>query len=181
MRLETISERRIMDNNRYLFLLSGAAGSGKSTLATKIQNLSKTYLDRPVMDICEADEFWYILGKGKYAFNPKLLWKAHKWCQDQVEENLKKGWNVAVANTNLTPRDRKPYFNLAEKYGYKVVYIHLTTQFQNQHNVPDDAVEKMRARYTDLTADERERVLKSDEMDNGLKELLRKAGIEYGY
>ena len=44
-----------------------------------------------------------------------------------------------------------------------------------------DAVEKMRARYTDLTADERERVLKSDEMDNGLKELLRKAGIEYGY
>ena len=170
-----------MDNAKYLFLMSGAAGSGKSTLAARIQNLSKTYLDRPVMDICEADEFWYILGKGKYAFNQKLLWKAHKWCQDQVEESMKKGWNVAVANTNLTSNDRKPFFNLAEKYGYRVVFIHLTTQFQNQHGVPDDAVEKMRARYTDLTADEREHVLKSDEMDNGLKKLLRKAGIEYGY
>ena len=162
---------------KYMFLFSGAAGSGKSTLADRIQQLSKTYLDSPIMDICEADEFWYILGHGEYAFNPKLLWKAHKWCQDQVEENLKKGYNVAVANTNLTPRDRKPYFNLAEKYDYKVIFIHLTTQFQNQHDVPEDAVKAMRERYTDLTSDEREHVLNPDEMDDDLKELLMAVNV----
>lgn len=169
------------DNNPYLFLMSGAAGSGKSTLAARIQNLSKTYLDEPVMDICEADEFWYILGKGEYAFNPKLLWKAHWWCQREAERHMQNGESVIVSNTNLTPRDRKPYFNLAEKYNYNVVYIHLTTQFQNQHNVPEDVVEKMRARYTDLTSEEREHVLNPDGMDDDLKELLRKAGIEYGH
>ena len=61
-----------MDNNKYLFLITGAAGAGKSTLAQKIQEVGSKYID-PIAEICEADEFWYILGKGKYAFDPKLL------------------------------------------------------------------------------------------------------------
>jgi uridine kinase len=72
-----------MDNNKYLFLITGAAGSGKSTLAQLLENIARRYID-PISEICEADEYWYILGKGKYAFNPKLLWKAHKWCQDNA-------------------------------------------------------------------------------------------------
>ena len=108
---------------KYLFLITGAAGSGKSTLATKIQNLSKTYLDRPVMDICEADDFWYILGKGEYAFDPKMLWRAHRWCQGEAEKHMQKGESIIVSNTSLTPKDRKPYFDLADKHGYVKVIV----------------------------------------------------------
>ena len=169
-----------MDNNKYLFLITGAAGSGKSTLAQLIQNIAKKYIE-PIAEICEADEFWYILGKGKYAFNPKLLWKAHKWCQDNAREVMSHGANLIVSNTNIKPSDRKAYFDMADEYGYKVVYIHLKTQFQNQHNVPDETVKRMRDNYVDLTSDEKRLVVKSDEMSDELKELLEKAEVNYEY
>ena len=169
-----------MDNNKYLFLITGAAGAGKSTLAEKLQELAPKYID-PIGDICEADEFWYILGKGKYAFNPRLLWKAHKWCQEQAREVMALGVNLVVSNTNIKPSDRKAYFQMADEYGYKVVFIHLVTQFQNQHGVPDKSVENMRNNYVTPTSWEMERIVKSDEMTDGLKELLEKAGVDYEY
>ena len=169
-----------MDENKYLFLITGAAGSGKSTLAEKLQS-STTGLIEPISEICEADEFWYILGKGKYAFNPKLLWKAHKWCQDNARELMAMGLNLIVSNTNVKSSDRKPYFDMADEFGYKVVYIHLTTQFKNQHNVPDEAVKRMRDNYVDLTSDEKRLVVKSEDMSEGLSKLLKKVGVNYEF
>ena len=169
-----------MDENKYLFLITGAAGSGKSTLAEKLQS-NTTGLIEPISEICEADEFWYILGKGKHAFNPKLLWKAHKWCQDNARELMAMGLNLIVSNTNVKSSDRKPYFDMAKEYDYKVVYIHLTTQFQNQHNVPDEAVKRMRDNYVDLTSDEKRLVVKSEDMSEGLSKLLKKVGVNYEF
>jgi predicted kinase len=169
-----------MDNNKYLFLITGAAGAGKSTLAQKIQDNANGLIE-PISEICEADEFWYILGKGKYAFNPKLLWKAHKWCQNNAKEIMMLGLNLIVSNTNIKPSDRKAYFNMADEYGYKVVFIHLTTQFQNQHGVPDEAVKRMREGYVDLTSDEKAQVVKSEDMSDELIELLKKAGVKYAH
>ena len=178
--METVSERHTMDENKYLFLITGAAGSGKSTLAEKLQSGTKGLIE-PIADICEADDFWYIVGHGEYAFNPKLLWKAHKWCQNGAKEIMAMGLNLIVSNTNIRPKDRKAYFDMAKEYDYKVVYIHLTTQFQNQHNVPDAAVKNMRDSYVDLTSEEKALVVKSSEMSEGLKELLEKAGVNYEY
>ena len=169
-----------MDTDKYLFLITGAAGAGKSTLAEKLQDASPSYIE-PIAEIWEADEFWYILGKGEYAFNPRLLWKAHKWCQDQVKKVMEKGVNLIVSNTNVKPSDRKAYFQMADEYGYKVVYIHLKTQFKSIHDVPEDTVMRMRENYVPPTSWERERIVKSDEMSNELGELLRKAGIDYEY
>lgn len=169
-----------MDNNKYLFLITGAAGSGKSTLAQLLENIARRYID-PISEICEADEFWYILGKGKYAFNPKLLWKAHKWCQNSAREVMSHGANLIVSNTNIRPSDRKAYFDMADEYGYKVVFIHLTTQFQNRHGVPEDAVKRMRNTYIPPTGWELERILKWDDMTDGLKKLLKDAGVEYEF
>lgn len=169
-----------MDNNKYLFLITGAAGSGKSTLAQLLENIARRYID-PISEICEADEYWYILGKGKYAFNPKLLWKAHKWCQNNAREVMSHGANLIVSNTNIKPSDRKGYFNMADEYGYKVVFIHLTTQFQNQHGVPDEAVKRMRDTYTPPTGWELERILKWDDMTDDLKNLLNDAEVDYEF
>ena len=170
-----IHENEKMDENKYLFLLSGAAGSGKSTMAEMLQS-STTGLIEPIADICEADEFWYILGKGKYAFKPMLLPKAHKWCQNQAKEIMQMGLNLIVSNTNLFPRDRKPYFDMADEFGYKVVFIHLDTQYKNVHNVPDEVVKRMKDKYTPLNDWEKERVVKSEEMSEGLSKLLKKVG-----
>ena len=169
-----------MDNNKYLFLITGAAGAGKSTLAQKIQDNANGLIE-PIAEICEADEFWYILGKGKYAFNPRLLWKAHKWCQDNAREVMATGKNLIVSNTNIKPSDRKGYFQMADEYGYKVVFIHLTTQFQNQHGVPEKSVENMRNNYVGLTSDELKLVVKSGEMSEELDKLLKKVGVDYEF
>ena len=169
-----------MDKNKYLFLITGAAGSGKSTLAQLLENIARRYID-PISEICEADEFWYILGKGKYAFNPKLLWKAHKWCQDNAREVMSHGANLIVSNTNIKPSDRKPYFDMADEYGYKVVFIHLTTQFQNRHGVPEDAVKRMRDGYVAPLFSERQLIVKWDDMTDELKKLLKDAEVEYEY
>ena len=169
-----------MDNNKYLFLITGAAGSGKSTLAQKIQDNANGLIEL-ISEICEADEYWYILGKGRYAFNPKLLWKAHKWCQNNAREVMSHGANLIVSNTNIKPSDRKAYFDMADEYGYKVVFIHLTTQFQNRHGVPEDAVKRMQDTYAPPTDWELERILKWDDMTGNLKELLRVSGVEYEF
>lgn len=169
-----------MDNNKYLFLIAGPAGAGKSTLAQKIQDNANGLIE-PIAEICEADEFWYILGKGKYAFNPKLLWKAHKWCQEQTRKVMATGKNVIVSNTNTKPSDRKAYFQMADEYGYKVVFIHVKTQFQNQHGVPEDAVKRMREGYVAPLFSERQLIVKWNEMSDELKELLEKAGVDYEY
>ena len=169
-----------MDNSKYLFLITGAAGSGKSTLAEKIQD-NANGLIRTIAEICEADDYWYIRGKGKYAFDPKMLWRAHEWCQDNVRSWMVLGSNVIVSNTNIRPRDRKAYFDMAKKYGYKVVYIHLETQFQNQHDVPEEEVKMMRDNYVGLTSDEKKLVVKSNEMSDELSELLKKVGVNYEY
>ena len=169
-----------MDNSKYLFLITGAAGSGKSTLAEKIQDNAKGLIE-PIAEIGEADEYWYILGKGKYAFNPRLLWKAHEWCQNNAKNWMILGSNIIVSNTNIKPSYRKPYFNMAREYGYKVVYIHLETQFQNQHDVPEEKVKMMRDNYVGLTSDEKKLVVKSIEMSDELSELLRKVGVNYEY
>ena len=169
-----------MDNNKYLFLITGAAGSGKSTLAQKIQDNANGLIE-PIAEICEADEYWYILGKGKYAFNPKLLWKAHKWCQDNAREVMSHGDNLIVSNTNIKPSDRKVYFDMADEYGYEVVFIHLTTQFKNQHNVPEDVVKRMRDTYIPPSGWELRRIVKFVEMSDELKELLKKVEVDYEY
>jgi predicted kinase len=91
------------------------------------------------------------------------------------------GANLIVSNTNIKPSDRKSYFNMADEYGYKVVFIHLTTQFQNQHGVPDEAVKRMRDTYTSPTGWELERILKWDDMTDDLKKLLKDAEVDYEF
>lgn len=169
-----------MDNSKYIFIITGAAGSGKSTLAQRIQEVAPMYIS-PIAEICEADEFWYIRGNGQYAFDPKLLWKAHKWCCDQATMVMNKGQNLIVSNTNVKRADRKVYFHLADEHGYNVVFIHMKTQFQNIHGVPEDAVKRMRDTYAPPTSWELERIVKWDDMTDDLKDLLKEVEVDYEY
>ena len=124
-------------------MIIGVPGSGKSTLAKKIKSSDQQFKDA---NIWEADMF-FIDKNGNYKWNPNYLRMAHAWCQSQVRSDMSKGKNVIVSNTNLTPKQRKPYIDLAKKYMYEVQVITCDGQFQNIHNVLEETLKNMKRRF----------------------------------
>ena len=122
---------------RELFLLRGLPGSGKSTLA---ESLGGSHM--------EADK--YFTYEGKYEFDVTKLKDAHDWCQNAVRVFMEnKSKRVVVSNTFTQEWEMKPYFNLAEKHGYKVYSLICENRHGgvNEHGVPDDKLEIMRKRF----------------------------------
>jgi predicted kinase len=120
-----------------LILLRGLPGSGKSTLA---KLLGDTYF--------EAD--MYFMEDGIYNFDPSGLKDAHQWCRKSVETAMRRGEDkVIVSNTFTQEWEMKPYYELAEKYGYRVFSIIVENRHGgvNEHEVPDDKLEIMKNRF----------------------------------
>jgi predicted kinase len=129
-----------------LFLVRGLPGSGKSTFATHIWN---------EYAVCEADKFFYDK-EGNYNFDPSKLKDAHAWCKNEVETRMKDHQinqqyypEIAVSNTFTQEWEMKDYYDLAEKYGYKVVSLIVENRHggKNVHGVPDDKLEIMKNRF----------------------------------
>jgi len=125
-----------------LFLLRGLPGSGKSTLAAQLGG-----------SLVEADR--YFMQYGDYKFDASKLKEAHAWCREEVRKWMEvdnSGYNVdriVVSNTFTQEWEMKPYYELAEKYGYRVYSIVVENRHggRNVHNVPDEAIDKMRKRF----------------------------------
>ena len=126
-----------------LFLIRGISGAGKSTLSKSIGGVHY-----------EAD--MYFMKDGEYKFDGSKIKDAHKWCQNSVEVAMK-GWGdisspsnrIVVSNTFTQEWEMKPYYELAEKYGYKVFSIIVENRHGgvNEHGVPEDKLEIMRKRF----------------------------------
>jgi len=130
-----------------MFLLRGLPGSGKSTMANVIQRSFMT------CSWYEADMFWYTeVGDDytKYDFDINRLHEAHQWCQSKVESILKMEQPVIVSNTFTTEKELKPYYKLAEFYGYKVVSLVVENRHggKNIHDVPEEVLDKMEKRFS---------------------------------
>lgn len=56
---------------------------------------------------------------------------------------------IAVSNTFTQEWEMKPYFELAEKYGYMVfsTIVEKRHNNKNNHNVPEEKIEQMRNRF----------------------------------
>jgi predicted kinase len=120
-----------------LFLLRGLPGSGKTTLA---ESLGGSHM--------EADK--YFTYDGKYEFDVTKLKDAHDWCQNAVRVFMEnKSKRVVVSNTFTQEWEMKPYFELAEKHGYKVYSLICENRHGgiNEHGVPEDKLEIMRKRF----------------------------------
>ena len=120
-----------------LFLLRGLPGSGKSTLA---QSLGGSHM--------ETDK--YFTYEGKYEFDATHLKQAHDWCQNAVKVFMKnKTKKVVVSNTFTQEWEMKPYFDLAEEYGYRVYSLIVENRHGgiNEHGVPEDKLEIMKNRF----------------------------------
>ena len=92
---------------------------------------------------------------GDYKFDASKLKEAHSWCREQVGKWMEvdnAGYDVdriVVSNTFTQEWEMKPYYELAEKYGYRVYSIVVENRHggKNVHNVPDEAIDKMRKRF----------------------------------
>jgi hypothetical protein len=132
-----------------LFLLRGLPGSGKSTLANSIGGIHM-----------EAD-MYFINHEGEYEFDVSKLKHAHQWCQDAVEgamrynsypevERLNGGFDrVVVSNTFTQEWEMQPYYDLAEKYGYRVYSLIVENRHGgvNEHGVPEEKLVQMKNRF----------------------------------
>jgi len=82
---------------------------------------------------------------------------AHAWCQQQVEDAMKfnqetkglKNSEIAVSNTFTQEWEMAPYYELANKYNYKVFSIIVENRHEgkNAHGVPDEKIELMKKRF----------------------------------
>lgn len=120
-----------------LFLLRGLPGSGKSTLATSLGG--KCF---------EAD--MYFLKEGEYRFDVTKLKDAHQWCQSSVNGLMvNQEPKIIVSNTFTQEWEIKPYYKLAQKYGYRVYSLIVENRHggTNQHEVPDQTLDKMENRF----------------------------------
>jgi len=132
-----------------LFLLRGLPGSGKSTLANCIGG---TWV--------EADQY-FVNKEGMYQFDATKLKEAHKYCQARVEQAMEFYSNgediikytsfgkIVVANTFTQEWEMQPYYDLAEKYGYRVYSLIVENRHSgiNSHGVPEEKLVQMKNRF----------------------------------
>lgn len=119
-----------------LFLLRGLPGAGKSTLA---KSLSGIHL--------EADQ--YFMEDGEYKFDATKIKEAHQLCQTHCERAM--GWEqkIVVSNTFTQAWEMQPYFDMAEKHGYRVYSLIVENRHDgvNQHGVPVEKLIEMKNRF----------------------------------
>ena len=121
-----------------LYLLRGLPGSGKSTLA---QSLGGTHL--------EADQY-FTDEDGTYKFDATKIKLAHGWCQLRTEHGMEDGVSkIIVSNTFTQEWEMQPYYDLAQKYGYRVYSLIVENRHGgvNEHGVPQETLDKMKKRF----------------------------------
>jgi predicted kinase len=133
-----------------IILAMGLPGSGKSTYFHKrgIQPLSSDTLREWLLDD-ETDQ--------------SAQYRVFLTLRHLLELRLRLGRMVSYIDaTNLTPKERKPYFQIAERYGCEVRAVYFDTPIEickrrnrgRQRRVPDDVIDRMARKLRPPTLEE---------------------------
>jgi adenylate kinase family enzyme len=125
-----------------LILIRGLPGSGKSTYAARLSKIIG-------IDYVEAD--MYFMHNGEYKFDPAKLGMAHKWCFDRAVSNMDRFRSAIVSNTFTQAKEMQNYIHAASERGIPIWIITMHGKYQNVHNVPEIALQRMRDRFQDNT------------------------------
>ena len=125
-------------SNKTLYIIRGLPGAGKSTIGA--------LLCGPI-SVVSADD--YFMGDNyEYHFDITKLNEAHKYCQQTIQAYMAAEITpIAVANTFTKLNYMRPYYMLAEKYGYNVIELTVKSGFKSVHGVPDAIVDRMRREF----------------------------------
>ena len=127
---------------KILILFRGVPGAGKTSLCASLGI-------KPM----SADMYFETMddnGDLIYRFDPTRLKEAHAWCQKHTGISMEMGVSpVGVANTFTQEWEMQSYFELAEKWGYKVFTVIVENRHGNSniHGVPGDKVQVMKDRF----------------------------------
>jgi predicted kinase len=123
---------------KVVIIIRGLQGSGKSSVAKLFETKA----------ICSADD--YFVRDGVYEWYGMGLPKAHQWCIRKCRRFMMiEAQRIVIDNTAVKARDLKPYYGLAEDYGYKVFSIVVENRHGgiNSHGVPEDAIQRLREKF----------------------------------
>jgi len=90
------------------------------------------------------------MDEGEYKFDPSKTRDAHAWCQNAAKvwmaNNTEK---IVVSNTFTQEWEMQPYYDLAEKYGYRVYSLIVENRHGgvNEHGVPEEKLVQMKNRF----------------------------------
>jgi len=151
-----------------LVILVGNIGSGKSTLCSEYAQKGSIIVSR--------DSLRYMIGNGRYRFDPKLetaIWSSELHL---VEEFMKLRVNLVADEVGLTPRMRQRYLRLAKLYHYTPIAVILPRlpmkqsvdrRMKNPHGQPDRQLWEMVWKKFDIVYEE-------PTLDEGFKKIIRK-------
>ena len=128
-----------------LILIRGVPGSGKTTLGKSILKCLSS--DEP--DVISADDF-FIDEKGEYNFDINKLKEAHVHSEQRCATKMKNELlRIVVANTFTQEWEMEKYYEMAERYNYRVFSVIVENRHENEniHNVPLDKIKQMRKRF----------------------------------
>jgi predicted kinase len=122
-----------------LYLVRGLPGSGKSSFVR--------YQLHALTGHFEADMYFCQNPEREYRFDSSKLGEAHAWCQEQTRKSLNIGCDTWVSNTFTTKKELKPYFQIAHETYSAIVVMTMHGNFKSIHNVPQDAMDRMKSRF----------------------------------
>jgi predicted kinase len=123
-----------------LTLIRGLPGSGKSTYAKTLDCIHY-----------EADQF-FETEAGEYVYDIKLIAAAHDWCYSKTVRALRRGHDVTVSNTFTKLWELNRYLAIPGLLpDVEVEIVEMRTQYGTIHNVPEDKLAQMAARWEDIS------------------------------
>ena len=125
-----------------LLILRGIPGAGKSTLAETLQQTARAI-------VCSVDEY-FTDEQGNYVFHHLDNHKAYAACQERARGAMEAQEPLVVLDhTNTMEWEMEPFFKLAESFHYRVQVCTVENRHQGKsvHAIPDEQLEKMKAKY----------------------------------
>ncbi|TGK89494.1 ATP-binding protein [Leptospira bourretii] len=125
-----------------LLALRGIPGSGKSSLAKAISFTNGA----PIFSI----DSYFEDEAGEYHFDYQKNHLAYKECETKTKQALEREIPfVIVDNTFTLDWELSPYIHLAKEFGYKLYVVTVENRHdgKNVHQIPEEQIEKMKAKY----------------------------------
>ena len=142
-----------MQAERNLILIRGVSGAGKSTIGELLFESDET-------EVLSTDDMFMV--DGEYKFDPSKLGEYHAAIVQKVKdvmidrqfeigsgEDLLTPTTIVVHNTFTQEWEMKPYFELAETFGWRVHTIIVENRHGSKsiHDVPDAALKAQKERF----------------------------------